>query len=213
VLPAGSPNSGTLTLGTSRSRTQADHQSVPQPRKSCLRPIARSLCFSGRTGAFVPYDDAWGTQGWEISPSHCLLDSPNDAFPEVGIWGEKGKAVGFWRRRLCCLGHAPHTSSIGAAAKLLTRDQARRIAANVAKVPQLLRRTPSRASAAWPCRLSDRITTKLLQCMSPLVAQSGHADCAAECPLLGVKRTSTGANPMSAFDPKRTLARCAKLTI
>jgi hypothetical protein len=23
------------------------------------------------------------------------------------------------------------------------------------------------------------------------------------CPLLGVKRTSTGANPMSAFDPKR----------
>jgi hypothetical protein len=39
----------------------------------------------------------------------------------------------------------------------------------------------------------------------PLLAQSGHADCAAECPLLGVKRTSTGANPMSAFDPKRTL--------
>ena len=35
--------------------------------------------FSGRTGAFVPYDDAWGTQGWERSPSHCLLDSPNDA--------------------------------------------------------------------------------------------------------------------------------------
>jgi hypothetical protein len=81
-------------------------------------------------------------------PSHCQFDSPNDAFPEVGICGEKGKAVGFYRRRLCCFGHALHTSGIGAAAKLLTRDKARRIATNVAKVPKLLRRTPSRASAA-----------------------------------------------------------------
>ena len=44
----------------------------------------------------------------------------------------------------------------------------------------------------------------LLQCMSPLLAQSGHPSPAHQCPLLGVKRTSTGGNPMSAFDPKRT---------
>jgi hypothetical protein len=37
------------------------------------------------------------------------------------------------------------------------------------------------------------------------LAQSGHPDTWNQCPLLGVKRTSTGANPMSAFDPKRTL--------
>jgi hypothetical protein len=37
-----------------------------------------------------------------------------------------------------------------------------------------------------------------------LLAQSGHHNCAAECPLSGVKRTSTGGNPMSAFDPKAT---------
>jgi hypothetical protein len=34
------------------------------------------------------------------------------------------------------------------------------------------------------------LTTKLLQCMSPLLAQSGHADRPASCPLSGVKRTS-----------------------
>ena len=36
-------------------------------------------------------------------------------------------------------------------------------------------------------------------------AQSGHPSRATECPLSAVKRTSTGGNPMSAFDPKRTL--------
>src|SRR5262249_49283024 len=46
----------------------------------------------------------------------------------------------------------------------------------------------------------------VLQCMSLLLAQSGHADCAQRCPLSGVKRTSAGADPTSAFDPKRTLA-------
>jgi hypothetical protein len=54
---------------------------------------------------------------------------PQRCLPGSRHLGKKGKAVGFWRRRLCCLGHAPHTSSIGVAAKLLTRDQARRIAA------------------------------------------------------------------------------------
>jgi hypothetical protein len=46
----------------------------------------------------------------------------------------------------------------------------------------------------------------LLQCMSLLLAQSGHPDTWNQCPLSGVKRTSTGGNPMSAFDPKRTWA-------
>jgi hypothetical protein len=38
-----------------------------------------------------------------------------------------------------------------------------------------------------------------------LLAQSGHSKVAIGCPLSGVKRTSAAANPMSAFDPKRTL--------
>jgi hypothetical protein len=37
----------------------------------------------------------------------------------------------------------------------------------------------------------------------PFLAQSGHHDCAAECPLLEVKRTSMDAKPMSAFDPEQ----------
>jgi hypothetical protein len=40
----------------------------------------------------------------------------------------------------------------------------------------------------------------------PLLAQSGHRSRATECPLSGVKRTSRGHDPMSAFDPKRTSA-------
>jgi hypothetical protein len=39
------------------------------------------------------------------------------------------------------------------------------------------------------------------------MAQSGHPNSLNRCPLLGVKRTSTGTNPMSAFDPKRTLSK------
>ena len=38
----------------------------------------------------------------------------------------------------------------------------------------------------------------------PLLALSGHTDCAQQCPLLGVKRTSRFQSLMSAFDPKRT---------
>jgi ABC-type uncharacterized transport system substrate-binding protein len=38
-------------------------------------------------------------------------------------------------------------------------------------------------------RRGDRITTFLLRCMSPLLAQRGHAPRRAECPLSGVKRT------------------------
>jgi hypothetical protein len=36
----------------------------------------------------------------------------------------------------------------------------------------------------------------------PLLTQSGHAELHRTCPLLGVKRTSTRALQMSAFDPK-----------
>jgi hypothetical protein len=46
--------------------------------------------------------------------------------------------------------------------------------------------------------------------VGPLVAQSGHYDCAEPCPLLGVKRTSHFLDRMSAFDPKRTLASSRK---
>ena len=45
-----------------------------------------------------------------------------------------------------------------------------------------------------------------MQRMSPLLAQSGHRLLHCTCPLSGVKRTSTCAPHMSAFDPKRTLA-------
>ena len=41
----------------------------------------------------------------------------------------------------------------------------------------------------------------------PLLALSGHFSGPAECPLLGVKRTSRAQAHMSASDPKRTLMR------
>ena len=40
--------------------------------------------------------------------------------------------------------------------------------------------------------------------MSAFGTQIGHCHRAERCPLLGVKRTWAGGNPMSAFDPKRT---------
>jgi hypothetical protein len=48
--------------------------------------------------------------------------------------------------------------------------------------------TRSAHNAAYRIRSSDR--DFLLQCMSPLMAQSGHPNRACRCPLLGVKRTS-----------------------
>src|ERR1700740_236473 len=48
-------------------------------------------------------------------------------------------------------------------------------------------------------------STAFIRCAECLLlAQSGHRDRAAECPLLGVKRTSVFQSAMSAFDPKRT---------
>src|SRR5262249_52502134 len=52
----------------------------------------------------------------------------------------------------------------------------------------------------------------LLQCMSLLLAQSGHHDRADPCPLSGVKRTLVGGAAMSANDPKRTCAQRKSLT-
>jgi hypothetical protein len=48
-----------------------------------------------------------------------------------------------------------------------------------------------------------QVIQEMPECL--LLALSGHYRSAKRCPLLGVKRTSAGANPMSAFDPKRTL--------
>src|SRR5215472_8002820 len=42
--------------------------------------------------------------------------------------------------------------------------------------------------------------TALLQCMSPLLAQSGRRKCSEPCPLLGVKRTSSSLGRMSAVE-------------
>ena len=47
----------------------------------------------------------------------------------------------------------------------------------------------------------DQIGCSLLQCMSPLLAQSGHRNSTQECPLLGVKRTSGRSASMSAYEP------------
>jgi hypothetical protein len=42
------------------------------------------------------------------------------------------------------------------------------------------------------------------------MAQSGHGNCAGECPLSGVKRTSKFKSVTSAFDPKRTFRHGVK---
>ena len=47
---------------------------------------------------------------------------------------------------------------------------------------------------------------RLLRCIRTLLAQSGHTDMSALCPLSGVKRTWLGERVMSASDPKRTKA-------
>src|SRR6516162_4315472 len=48
--------------------------------------------------------------------------------------------------------------------------------------------------------LNGRASAFLLQCMSPLMAQSGHASRAPQCALSGVKQTSRGRTSMSAYD-------------
>jgi hypothetical protein len=51
-------------------------------------------------------------------------------------------------------------------------------------------------------QLADEVIEKQAQC--PLLAQSGHFAVEFQRPLSGVERTSAGASPMSAFDPKQT---------
>jgi hypothetical protein len=52
----------------------------------------------------------------------------------------------------------------------------------------------------------------LLQRTSPLLAQSGHHNCADECPLSKVKRTLQFQRGISAVDPKRTSAVSVRLS-
>ena len=61
------------------------------------------------------------------------FDSPNDAFPERRhLWGERQS------RRFSVM--ADGFADFGTAGKLLTRGEARRIAANIAKLPKSPRR-------------------------------------------------------------------------
>src|SRR5690348_16826980 len=72
------------------------------------------------------------------------------------------------------------------------------------------------AVAGWCGRLGDRITTKLLRCMSLFLAQSGHHDCAEPYPLSEVKRTYSGHRAMCAYSlPEPTIgyARAAMLAV
>jgi hypothetical protein len=68
-------------------------------------------------------------------------------------------------------------------------------------------------TGGWRLNLQAGIPTRRWRAHGPrclLLAQSGHGDHAQRCPLLGVKRTSTGARPMSAFDPFRQSQRVVR---
>ena len=54
--------------------------------------------------------------------------------------------------------------------------------------------------------------SKLLHCMSLLLAQSRHLDTLDQCPLSEVKRTSARLSEMSAFDPNQTSSSCSKFS-
>ena len=66
---------------------------------------------------------------------------------------------------------------------------------------------------ARPRRRGDRIGHHLLRRIWSLMAQSGHRDLTAECPLSGVKRTWPNRAAMSAFDPKRTSGHCFRQAV
>jgi hypothetical protein len=170
LLPAGSPNSGGPRALRKRLG-KLDHQSVPLPQKGRLRSIAQSLCFSGRTGAFVPFRRMRGTQGWSL-PSHAgsinrrkavglpgsaalLCVEPCPAYkPTSGAslyahvichHAASRRLVSRGIGRLLCRQRPRRGNSSRmclfredepgrqSAAKLLSKDEARRIAANIAK--------------------------------------------------------------------------------
>jgi len=66
------------------------------------------------------------------------------------------------------------------------------------------------ASAAYRGRdgskdqIEEDAARRVLQCMSPLLALSGHARRVGRCPLSGAKRTWLKDGDMSAYDPIRT---------
>jgi hypothetical protein len=78
----------------------------------------------------------------------------------------------------------------------------RGIDASLGQIAARNRSFPESATRHEP--LIRHSSAALLQCMSLLLAQSGHSESTRRCPLSGVKRTSDGHAPMSAFDPKRT---------
>src|SRR5262245_54530147 len=55
------------------------------------------------------------------------------------------------------------------------------------------------------CVWVGTVARGLLHRICPLLAQSGHTEMSAVCPLSGVKRTEPKRDAMSAVDPKRTL--------
>src|SRR5262249_52024556 len=59
-----------------------------------------------------------------------------------------------------------------------------------AEAPPLPSRSRSSSSGRWWGHKQTHFCRPMLQCMSPLLAQSGHPKSLNQCPLLGVKRTS-----------------------
>jgi hypothetical protein len=95
---------------------------------------------------------------------------------------------------------------------LFQRDIEKIVSAIIDEIVQALRcgdRVELRGFGAFSIKVrrGDRIVVLYCSALRPLLAQSGHPSRAAECPLLGVKRTCRLRNAMSAFDPKRTSAR------
>ena len=71
----------------------------------------------------------------------------------------------------------------------------------------LVQRAKAKMVRQWRAPVGGSLLLELchrpfISSQCPLLAQSGHTELHCTCPLLGVKRTSHGHVPMSAFDPK-----------